>query len=93
MRCGADGHLRQTPSVSSVLGGQIPTAQHSRQRHIVVGEQPELAPGETFEYTSACPLRTSMGTMHGSYTMETAEGERFDAEVAPFVLADPLSLN
>ena len=59
----------------------------------VVGEQPVLAPGAVHEYTSACPLRTSMGTMHGTYTMETAEGERFDAEVAPFVLADPLTLN
>ena len=59
----------------------------------VVGEQPTLAVGQSHEYTSACPLRTSMGTMHGSYTMQTADGDTFEAAVAPFVLADPLTLN
>ncbi|MEZ4473226.1 MAG: Co2+/Mg2+ efflux protein ApaG [bacterium] len=55
----------------------------------VVGEQPLLAPGENFEYTSACPLPTPVGTMHGTYQMLTALGERFDAEIAPFLLAVP----
>lgn len=55
----------------------------------VVGEQPVLGPGQSFEYTSACPLPTSFGTMHGSYQMVTRTGERFDAEIAPFTLAEP----
>jgi ApaG protein len=59
----------------------------------VVGEQPVLAPGGAFEYTSYCPLKTSVGSMHGSYQMVTAEGEKFDAEIAPFTLAVPHALN
>ncbi len=59
----------------------------------VVGEQPVLAPGETFEYTSFCPLPTPIGSMHGSYQMVTADGARFDAEIAPFSLAVPTALN
>jgi ApaG protein len=55
----------------------------------VVGEQPVLGPGETFQYTSACPLPTSFGTMHGSYQMVTDAGERFDATIAPFSLSLP----
>jgi len=55
----------------------------------VVGEQPVLEPGESFEYTSACPLETAYGTMHGSYQMETDAGEHFDAEIAPFLLGEP----
>ena len=59
----------------------------------VVGEFPELDPGETFEYTSFCPLPTSMGTMHGSYTMRTRDGSRFEAEISPFTLAVPGVVN
>ncbi len=59
----------------------------------VVGQQPRLLPGETFQYTSGCPLTTSMGTMHGSYQMVEESGEEFDAQIPPFTLADPLSMN
>lgn len=59
----------------------------------VVGEQPSLDPGDGFEYTSACPLPTAFGTMHGSYRMVTAAGEEFDAEIAPFPLGEPNSIN
>jgi ApaG protein len=59
----------------------------------VVGEQPVLEPGESFEYTSFCPLTTSLGSMHGSYQMVGASGERFDAEIAPFSLAVPNAIN
>jgi ApaG protein len=59
----------------------------------VVGEQPVLEPGKSFEYTSFCPLPTAMGVMHGSYTMVTASGEAFDAQIAPFTLATPSALN
>jgi ApaG protein len=59
----------------------------------VVGEQPVLPPGEAFEYTSFCPLATAFGTMHGTYQMITDAGESFDAEIAPFVLGEPYSIN
>lgn len=59
----------------------------------VVGEQPVLQPGESFEYTSACPLKTPFGTMHGTYQMVTQSGSRFDAEIAPFSLAQPHAIN
>jgi ApaG protein len=59
----------------------------------VVGEQPVLPPGGSFEYTSYCPLKTSVGSMQGSYQMVTAGGERFDAIIAPFTLAVPNALN
>jgi ApaG protein len=59
----------------------------------VVGEQPVLEPGESFEYTSFCPLRTPIGSMHGTYQMVAAGGSRFDAEIAPFSLAVPSALN
>ena len=59
----------------------------------VVGEQPVLEPGDVFEYTSFCPLRTNVGTMQGTYQMVTSEGEEFDAVIAPFTLAMPHALN
>ena len=59
----------------------------------VVGEQPVLGPGESFEYSSFCPLKTSVGSMHGTYQMETDEGDAFDALIAPFTLAVPNALN
>lgn len=55
----------------------------------VVGEQPILEPGASFEYTSACPLTTPFGTMHGSYQLVVAGGDDFDGEIAPFTLAAP----
>lgn len=59
----------------------------------VVGEQPVLAPGEAFEYTSFCPLSTPVGSMHGIYRMIRETGETFDAVIAPFSLAVPHSVN
>lgn len=59
----------------------------------VVGAQPTLKPGQSFEYTSGCALRTPRGTMHGTYQMVREDGERFDAVIAPFALALPHSLN
>jgi ApaG protein len=58
----------------------------------VVGAQPLLRPGEEFEYTSWCVIATPTGTMRGSYLMVT-EDDQFDAEVAPFRLAQPQLLN
>lgn len=59
----------------------------------VVGQQPRLAPGAAFEYTSFCPLRTPVGSMHGTYRMVTSEGESFDAEIPLFHLAGPVPVN
>jgi ApaG protein len=55
----------------------------------VVGKQPVLAPGQSFEYTSGCPLTTPFGTMHGAYQMINQAGEKFDIEIAPFTLTEP----
>jgi ApaG protein len=47
----------------------------------VIGQQPLLKPGESFEYTSGCRLRTPSGTMQGSYFCVAEDGERFDVEI------------
>jgi ApaG protein len=59
----------------------------------VVGEFPILAGGESYEYSSFCPLQTSMGTMHGAYTMRTRSGQTFEAVIEPFTLAAPGAVN
>lgn len=55
----------------------------------VVGEQPVLAPGQTFEYTSGTPLSTPSGIMVGTYQMETGSGEQFDVDIPAFSLDSP----
>ena len=55
----------------------------------VVGEQPVLKPGESFEYTSGAPLNTPSGMMGGAYQMESDSGERFDIEIPTFSLDSP----
>jgi ApaG protein len=52
----------------------------------VVGHQPLLKPGESFQYTSGCRLRTASGTMHGSYFCVAEDGERFETRIPLFVL-------
>ena len=59
----------------------------------VVGEQPVLKPGESFEYTSGCPLSTPVGTMRGSYQMQTANRALLQVEIPEFTLAVPSALN
>ena len=60
----------------------------------VIGQQPVLEPGESFEYTSFCPLPTPVGAMNGSYQMVDQDtNEAFDAIIAPFTLAVPGSLH
>lgn len=58
----------------------------------VVGEQPLLKPGESFEYTSGTPLSTASGIMYGSYEMETIKGELYDVLVPPFSLDSPYEI-
>jgi ApaG protein len=57
----------------------------------VVGHQPLLKPGEAFQYTSGCRLRTPSGTMHGSYFFVAEDGERFEVEIPEFALDDGAS--
>jgi len=73
------------------------TDAHGRREVVegpgVVGQQPVLRPGEAFEYQSFCPLPTPLGTMEGAYIMQTADGEPFEAAIAPFHLFAPQSVN
>lgn len=80
--------------------GQVPVQVVARHWHItdangmaeqvkglgVVGQQPLIQPGDVFEYTSGCRLRTPSGTMHGSYLCVTDEGVTFQAAIGLFVL-------
>jgi ApaG protein len=59
----------------------------------VVGEQPRLAPGEAFEYTSGCPLPTPFGSMRGSYQCVAEDGTAFDVPIPEFLLAVPRTLH
>lgn len=59
----------------------------------VVGEQPYLKPGEEFRYTSGTVIGTPVGSMHGAYEMLGDDGARFEAEIMPFSLAQPMRLH
>jgi ApaG protein len=59
----------------------------------VVGQQPLLQPGESFEYTSGASIPTNVGTMQGSYQMLAADGKAFDAPIPPFTLSVPRTLH
>ena len=67
------------------------TGQHEKVKGLgVVGHQPLLKPGESFQYTSGTHLRTPTGTMHGSYFFVAVDAERFEVDIPMFVL-DALS--
>lgn len=59
----------------------------------VIGEQPYLSPGDTFEYTSGTHMQTPVGSMHGSYQMIADDGVNFDADIPAFTLAMPSALH
>jgi ApaG protein len=59
----------------------------------VVGQQPVLEPGESFKYSSWCPLETPVGMMHGTYQMVRENGEAFEIEIAPFALKARYTVN
>jgi len=59
----------------------------------VVGQQPLLRPGESFEYSSGVSIATSVGTMHGAYQMRADDGHTFDAAISPFTLSVPRTLH
>lgn len=70
---------------------------NQRQREIsgigVVGEQPYISPGASYTYTSGAVIDTPIGTMQGSYQLVDSDGESFDAEIKPFLLATPHQVN
>ncbi len=59
----------------------------------VVGQQPQLKPGESFEYTSGASIPTQVGTMRGVYQMVADDGHAFDAEIPQFTLSVPRTLH
>ena len=59
----------------------------------VVGEQPVLRPGQSFKYSSWCPLKTPMGMMYGTYQMGAEDGTQFEIQIAPFGLKAPYTVN
>lgn len=59
----------------------------------VIGEQPNLAPGQSFEYTSGCPLSTPFGSMRGTYHFVAEDGFEFEAEIPEFFLVGPRTLH
>ena len=59
----------------------------------VVGLQPTIEPGETFQYSSGAIIKTETGAMHGSYRMVTGDGESFDAPIPMFLLAPPRTIH
>ena len=59
----------------------------------VIGEQPTIKPGNTFQYTSGTMLETPVGSMYGSYQMRTDDGTTFDAKIEPFTLSVPNALH
>lgn len=59
----------------------------------VVGKQPVLEPGQSFQYTSGCPLNTPFGSMQGTYQMKNAAGESFELQIAPFTLSEPYTIH
>jgi ApaG protein len=73
------------------------TDSHGQMQEVrgpgVVGEQPVLGPGESFEYTSGTHLETSVGTMRGTYQMVADDGKHFDAPIPPFTLSVPRVLH
>ena len=87
--------IRNTGEVAAQLRTRhwIITDANARVQEVrgdgVVGEQPRLAPGEAFQYTSAAMLETPVGSMYGSYQMVADDGHRFDAPIAAFTLSVP----
>ena len=63
--------------------------RHEVEGEGVVGEQPMIAPGDSFDYVSGCPLATPNGEMEGSYTMVRADGSTFEAAIPRFPLTGP----
>jgi ApaG protein len=98
----AQGIYSFTYKITITNSGEVPAQLISRHWYIadaagqveqvkglgVMGHQPLIQPGEAFQYSSGCRLRTPSGTMHGSYFCVAEDGERFEVEIPVFVLDD-----
>ena len=98
----AQGHYVFSYTITITNAGELPAQLISRHWVItdatglveevkglgVVGHQPLLKPGQSFQYTSGCRLRTPTGSMQGTYFFVAEDGERFEAEIAAFALDD-----
>ena len=88
-------HIRNTGLVAAQLISRhwIITDGHNGIQEVrglgVVGKQPLLAPGSSYEYTSGCSLTTPVGTMKGTYQMVAEDGTPFEADIPEFALAMP----
>lgn len=101
------GHFAFTYTVEIANVGTLPAQLRSRHWIItdangrveevkgegVVGKQPNLAPGERFQYQSWAMLRTPFGSMRGSYFMRRPDGSSFEARIAEFALTQPHALH
>jgi ApaG protein len=91
--------IRNTGTVPAQLISRhwIITDSNSKVQEVkglgVVGEQPRLAPGESYEYTSGASIATAVGTMRGSYQMVAEDGTKFDAPIPEFTLSIPRVLH
>ena len=91
--------IRNTGSVAAQLMTRhwVITDAHNRVQEVrgegVVGEQPHLEPGASFQYTSGAVLETAVGTMAGSYHMRADDGTQFDAAIPTFTLSVPRTLH
>jgi ApaG protein len=91
--------LRNTGTVPAQLISRhwIITDANSQVQEVrglgVVGEQPLLAPGESYQYTSGAAITTPVGTMRGTYQMVAEDGTRFDAPIPEFTLSIPRTLH
>jgi len=91
--------LRNTGSISAQLISRhwIITDANNQTQEVkglgVVGEQPLLAPGESYQYTSGAAIATPVGTMRGTYQMVAEDGTRFDAPIPEFTLSIPRTLH
>lgn len=91
--------IRNTGSVAAQLVSRhwIITDADGRVQEVrgqgVVGEQPVMRPGESFEYTSGAAIETPVGTMRGSYQMVAEDGTKFDAPIPEFTLSVPRVLH
>jgi ApaG protein len=86
----------ETPALLVARHWIITDANGEREEVVgegVIGQQPNLAPGEAFEYTSFCVLETPHGSMQGSYRMQRPDGTSFHVRIARFPLIVPGTLN
>ena len=84
----------QTPATVQLLGREWRIVDADGELNIVkgegvVGQRPRIAPGQTFEYSSFCPLTTPWGTMEGAYEMESEDGASMTIPIARFYLVAP----